>query len=136
MKKVLTAFVTVAVSYCAVSGQAARPKSHVDGKPGDLTMNMNGDAAGPLAITGGKLLTVTHGVIENGVIVLSGGKIAAVGGPGTAIPAGAQVVDAKGMTVYPGLVDAETNLGLIEVEADQASNDRTEPSAVMMPKTL
>jgi imidazolonepropionase-like amidohydrolase len=92
------------------------------------------NAPGTVAITGGRLLTVSHGVIENGVIVLSGGKIAAVGGPRTAIPAEAHVVDAKGMTVYPGLVDAETNLGLIEVEADQASNDLAEPSDEIMPQ--
>ncbi|HWZ13168.1 MAG TPA: amidohydrolase family protein [Acidobacteriaceae bacterium] len=134
MKRILTAFVTVAVSYCALCAQAPRPTSHVVGKPGDLTMNVNGDAAGPVAITGGKLLTVTHGVIENGVIVLSGGKIAAVGGPGTAIPKGAQIVDAKGMTVYPGLVDAETNLGLIEIEADLSSNDLVETSDEIMPQ--
>ena len=35
--------------------------------------------AGTIAITGGKLLTVSHGVIENGVILIEGGKITAVG---------------------------------------------------------
>ena len=32
-----------------------------------------------IAITGGKLLTITHGIIENGTIVMPDGKIAAVG---------------------------------------------------------
>jgi imidazolonepropionase-like amidohydrolase len=95
--------------------------------------DVNDDIA-TVAITGGKLLTVTHGVIENGVIVLSGGKITAVGGPSTTIPKSAQIVDAKGMTVYPGLVDAETNFGLIEVEADRASNDLVEISDEIMPQ--
>jgi imidazolonepropionase-like amidohydrolase len=49
------------------------------------------------------------------------------------IPAGAQIVDAKGMTVYPGLIDSETNLGLTEVEADEASNDLVEPSDEIFP---
>jgi imidazolonepropionase-like amidohydrolase len=87
-----------------------------------------------IAITGGKLLTITHGVIENGTIVLSGGKIAAVGAAGAVkIPAGATIVDAKGMTVYPGLIDSETNLGLSEIEADEMSNDLVETSDEIFP---
>ena len=89
---------------------------------------------GPIAIRGGKLLTITHGVIENGVIVMEGGKITAVGGPSTSIPRSAAVVDATGMTVYPGLIDSETNIGLVEVEADQMSNDLVEPSDEIMPQ--
>jgi imidazolonepropionase-like amidohydrolase len=91
------------------------------------------EATGPIAIRGGKLLTITHGVIENGVVVMENGKITAVGPSGTAIPRGATVVDATGMTVYPGLIDSETNLGLVEVEADQRSNDLVEPSDEIMP---
>jgi imidazolonepropionase-like amidohydrolase len=87
-----------------------------------------------VAITGGKLLTVSHGTIENGVLVMSGGKITAVGEAGKVdIPAGAQIVDAHGLTVYPGLIDPETNFGLTEVAADEASNDLAEPSDEIMP---
>jgi len=91
------------------------------------------EATGPIAIRGGKLLTITHGVIENGVVVMQNGKITAVGGASTPIPHGATVIDATGMTVYPGLIDSETNLGLVEVEADQMSNDINEPSDEIMP---
>ena len=56
------------------------------------------EATGPIAIRGGKLLTITHGVIENGVVVMENGKITAVGGASTAIPRGATVIDATGMT--------------------------------------
>src|SRR5271167_1390188 len=81
-----------------------------------------------IAIVGGKLLTVTHGTIENGVVVMSAGKIIAVGpAASTKVPGDAQVFDAKGMTVYPGLFDAETHLGLTEVGSDQNSNDLAEP---------
>jgi imidazolonepropionase-like amidohydrolase len=91
-------------------------------------------SASTIVITGGKLLTVSHGTIENGVLVLSGGKIAAVGEAGkVTIPSDATVVDAKGMTVYPGLIDPDSTLGLIEVGADQASNDTSEPSDEIMP---
>src|SRR3954471_20731760 len=61
------------------------------------------------ALKGGKLLTVSHGTIENGVLVISGGKIAALGGAGTVkIPKDAEVIDVTGMTVYPGLIDSES----------------------------
>ena len=65
-----------------------------------------------IAITGARLLTVSHGTIENGVLVMADGKIAAVGENGKVkIPADAQTVDGKGMTVYPGLIDPESNFG-------------------------
>ncbi len=88
-----------------------------------------------VAIVGGKLLTITHATIENGVVVMSGGKIVAVGpAASTKVPGDAQVFDAKGMTVYPGLFDAETRLGLTEVGSDANSNDLAETSDEIMPQ--
>jgi imidazolonepropionase-like amidohydrolase len=87
-----------------------------------------------VVIKGGKLLTVSHGTIEDGTIVLSGGKITAVGGADVKVPAGAEVIDAKGMTVYPGLIDSETHLGLTEVQADEMTNDLVETSDEIMPQ--
>jgi len=88
-----------------------------------------------IAIRGGKLLTVSHGTIENGTIVISDGKIAAVGSAASVrIPAGAEVIDAKGMTVYPGLIDSETHLGLTEIEAEDMTNDLVEASDEIMPQ--
>jgi imidazolonepropionase-like amidohydrolase len=86
-----------------------------------------------IALKGGKLLTITHGVIENGVVVMHNGRITAVGGPGTAIPSGAKVIDATGMTVYPGLIDSETHLGLTEISAERMTNDEIEMSDEIMP---
>lgn len=88
----------------------------------------------PIVIRGGKLLTITHGVIENGVVVIQDGKITAVGAAAsTPVPAGARVIDATGMTVYPGLIDSETHIGLTEVQADQSTNDLVENSDEIMP---
>jgi imidazolonepropionase-like amidohydrolase len=88
----------------------------------------------PVALKGGKLLTVTHGVIENGVIVMQGGKITAVGAASSVnIPGGAQLIDATGMTIYPGLIDSETNLGLTEISAEAMTNDLVELSEEIMP---
>jgi imidazolonepropionase-like amidohydrolase len=92
------------------------------------------DPSKPIAITGGKLLTITHGTIDDGVLVIENGKIAAVGGAGSVkVPSNAQVIDAKGMTVYPGLIDSETHLGLTEIEADRMTNDLVETSDEIMP---
>ena len=92
------------------------------------------DPAKQIAITGGKLLTITHGTIENGVIVIQNGKITAVGAAGSVkVPAGAQVIDAKGMTVYPGLIDSESHLGLTEIDAVKDTNDLVETSDEIMP---
>ncbi len=94
------------------------------------------DAPAPqvIAITGGKLLTISHGTIENGILILADGKIAAVGtAADVKIPKGAQIVDAKGLTVYPGLIDPESNFGLTEISADQMSNDLVERSDEIMP---
>ena len=88
----------------------------------------------PIAITGGKLLTITHGTIEDGVLVIDKGKIAAVGpAAGVRVPANAQLVDARGMTVYPGLIDSESHLGLTEIEAERMTNDLAETSDEIMP---
>jgi len=88
----------------------------------------------PIVLKGGKLLTVSHGTVENGVLVMEGGKIAALGAAGSVtIPRDARVIDVNGMTVYPGLIDSETSLGLTEISAEPSTNDRIEISDEIMP---
>jgi imidazolonepropionase-like amidohydrolase len=88
----------------------------------------------PIALRGGKLLTVTHGTIGNGVVVMQGGNIIAVGPASSVnIPANAQVIDSTGMTIYPGLIDSETHLGLTEISAEETTNDLVELSDEIMP---
>lgn len=90
--------------------------------------------SGTIVLKGGKLLTITHGVIENGTLVMQNGKITAVGAAGkVSAPANAQVIDVTGMTVYPGLIDSETNLGLTEISAEKMTNDMVETSDEIMP---
>ncbi len=88
----------------------------------------------PVILKGGKLLTISHGVINDGILVIASGKIAAVGAASSVkIPKDAQVIDATGMTVYPGLIDSETSLGLIEISLEQSTNDLIETSDEIMP---
>ncbi len=62
-----------------------------------------------IAIKGGKLLTVTNGIIESGTILIENGKIKAIG-KDIEIPKDAQVINAKGKWVTPGLIDVHTHI--------------------------
>ncbi len=70
---------------------------------------------GTFAIKGTKVVTVSGETIENGTVVIKDGKILAVGATVT-IPSDAQIIDGKGLSVYPGMIDAATNLGLSEIQ--------------------
>src|ERR1051325_7338888 len=63
------------------------------------------------AITNAHIVPVTGPEIARGTIVIRNGLIAAVGANVTA-PADARVIDGAGLTVYPGLIDANTTLGM------------------------
>jgi imidazolonepropionase-like amidohydrolase len=63
------------------------------------------------AIRGAKLVTVSGPPLENATVVVARGLITAVG-KDIAIPAEAWVIDGKGLTVYPGLIDAFTDVGI------------------------
>src|ERR1044072_9350339 len=69
---------------------------------------------GTFAIRNARIVTVTGPDIENGTVVIRDGKIEAVG-TNVNVPAGAQTIDGRGLLVYPGLIDAGTNMGLVEV---------------------
>lgn len=81
--------------------------------------------AGSFAVTNARIVTVSGPVIENGTIVITGSTIAAVG-TGVPVPPGATVVDGRGKTVYPGLIDGMTNLGLTEIGSVSGSVDVSE----------
>jgi imidazolonepropionase-like amidohydrolase len=66
-------------------------------------------------------------VIDNGVLVMSGGRITAVGAQ-ISIPSGAQVIDVAGRTVMPGLIDGFTNLGAADIPSLGKDDDEaTDP---------
>lgn len=90
-----------------------------------LAQDLPPGPAGPLAIRGARVVTVCGPVIEGGTVVIEKGRIVAVG-PDVAVPTGATVVDASGRTLYPGLIDALTTIGLAEVASVQATLDTTE----------
>ncbi|HXL23353.1 MAG TPA: amidohydrolase family protein [Candidatus Dormibacteraeota bacterium] len=77
------------------------------------------------AITHARIFTVSGAPIDDGTLVIRDGKIAAVGA-NVEIPAAAQVIDGKGLQVYPGLFDAVTQMGLSEISAVSATVDSAE----------
>jgi imidazolonepropionase-like amidohydrolase len=82
-------------------------------------------AANVYAIKNAKIYTLAGPAIEKGVVVIRDGKIAAVGAD-VAVPEGAQVLDAAGLEVYPGMFDPITQMGLNEVGAVSATVDSNE----------
>jgi imidazolonepropionase-like amidohydrolase len=82
-------------------------------------------AEAPLVITGARVVTVSGPVLEKGTVVIAEGKIVAVGAAAT-IPPGARVIDGSGQTLYPGLIDGLTTLGLVEISSVAGSVDTEE----------
>jgi len=125
LKNFVLAFVVAATLLAQAQNKKSQPQA---------SQRMQSASSGTFVLRGGKLLTITHGIIENGVLVIQNGKIAALGSAAsTAVPAGAKVIDVTGMTVYPGLIDSETHLGLTEISADRMTNDLLENSDEIMP---
>ncbi len=86
---------------------------------------------GTFAIRGGTIVPVTGADIPGGTVVIQDGKITAVGANVT-VPAGATVIDATGLRVYPGMIESKTTMGLFEIESGAASmNDYQEVGRFM-----
>jgi imidazolonepropionase-like amidohydrolase len=77
------------------------------------------------AIRNARIVPVTGAVIEKGTVVITNGKIAALGAS-VSVPSGAKVIDATGLSVYPGLIDSGTTLGLEEISSVAGGQDTAE----------
>ena len=81
--------------------------------PAAIFVKAQGSGTETYAITNARIVTVSGPVMERGAVVIRDGLIVAVGANVKA-PADARVIDGSGLTVYPGLIDANTNLGIPE----------------------
>ena len=80
-------------------------------------------ALADVAITGARIHTLTEaGVVDAGVILVSDGRIEAVGSDLT-VPAGYDVLDASGKVVTPGLIESYSSLGLVEIVQEATTVD-------------
>lgn len=93
--------------------------------PADLpVLNTRAEA---VALVGGTIHPVTAAPIENGVLLLEGGRIQAMGPRGSVeIPAGVRQVDVSGRHLYPGMIDPVTHLGIFEFGQVPQATDRSE----------
>jgi imidazolonepropionase-like amidohydrolase len=80
------------------------------------------------ALTNARIETVTRGVIERGTVVIRDGLIEAVGA-GITPPPDARVLDLSGRTIYPGLIDLTSSLGLPAAPAAGAGAGQAPPPA-------
>jgi imidazolonepropionase-like amidohydrolase len=86
------------------------------------------------AIVGATIHPVSSRVIAKGTVVVQNGRITAVGAS-AAVPAGARVVDGRGLNVYPGFIDAGSSLGLQEIPpigqtVDERENGTFQPDLI------
>ena len=79
----------------------------------------------PVLLTGGKVVTVSGPVHARADVLLVDGRIAQVA-PKITPPAVAEVIDVSGKSVYPGLIAAQTQLGLLEIGSARQTNDVAE----------
>lgn len=80
-----------------------------------------------LAIKGGRIYTITNGIIEDGVLLIQNERIIALGDK-VVIPDNARIIDASGLSVMPGLIDAFTNLGTADIgEIHQDYDETSDP---------
>jgi len=137
----------LALSACATTdgpGTASADGSNSSGASAGRTMATGLDyAANPdpypstyqplprdnVAIVGGTVLTGTDQQIENGVVLVSDGKVEAVGPASTPVPAGYRVVDARGRYVTPGIIDVHSHLGVYPSPGVQGMSDGNEATS-------
>lgn len=79
----------------------------------------------PIAITCATVLTMTHGAILNGTVLIENGKIRAVG-TNIAIPPDADVIDACGKFLTPGLINPHSHTGVYPLLGMQGNIDLSE----------
>ncbi len=83
---------------------------------------------GVFALVGANLHPISGLIVKAGTIIVKEGKIAALGSAGTPVPPEAQTIDLSGLDIWPGLVDAGSALGLIEIGSLNETQDFADTS--------
>ncbi len=110
----------LALALCGPVLQAqVRANPEIPGKPQDK----------PLALVGATIHPVSSAPIEKGVLLFDAGKIVAVGAE-VVVPENATKIDVTGKHVYPGLINADGDLGLVEINSVRATIDTSETGQI------
>jgi imidazolonepropionase-like amidohydrolase len=119
---------------CAMTGCASRPEkpaapSSAAAAADPYPSTYRAPQTTPVLIRSATVLTGTGTRLDAADVLLADGRIGAVG-PGLAAPAGAQVIDAQGRWVTPGLIDVHSHLGVYPspgVQGNDDGNESTDP---------
>lgn len=95
-----------------------------------LTAQVQKAKTGVFALTNANIQTVTNGVINNGTVILSGGKITDIG-TNVTVPANAITIDCKGLWIYPGAIDSGTKVGLLEFGQVEVASDQEDEGQII-----
>ena len=87
-------------------------------------LGLTADAPHVYGIRGARVVTASGPDIAEGTVVIRNGGIESVG-PSVDVPQAAQVIDGKGLVVYPGLIDMGTAVGLDVPAIQRPQNPRT-----------
>ena len=79
----------------------------------------------PIALVGGTIHTVSGATISDGILLFENGKITAIG-QNVTLPDHTRKIDIRGKHVFPGLISANTVIGLTEINAVRATRDFAE----------
>jgi len=114
-------FAMPAALLCALACNAAtiEASDEVPGAPQDR----------PIALVGGTIHPVVGKPIADGTLVFDGGKITLIG-TDVKLPPRTVSIDARGKHIYPGLIDADTDIGLVEVMSVRATVDFAETGQI------
>jgi imidazolonepropionase-like amidohydrolase len=85
----------------------------------------------PIAIVGATVFDGAGGRIDNGTVLVSGGKVEKIGGGDLAIPTNYRKFDGAGKFVTPGIIDIHSHLGVYpspSVEGNSDGNEATSPT--------
>lgn len=115
---------TTAVRKGAIEPLAGRPGRGVD-LPAGAAAPPKLSASGTYAITGATVHPISRAAMPDATVLIQNGRIAAVGQV-LQIPPDAVIVDAAGLHVYPGLINAATTIGLNEIGAVDVTVDTSE----------
>lgn len=117
MKTLIRTLLTVTA--CTVLMQQVNASSQIPAKPQER----------PVALVGGTIHPVSGPDIPNGTVLFDKGKITAMG-TNVTIPPNAETIDVTGRHVYPGMIDADTYIGLTEIGEVRATLDQRETGAI------
>lgn len=85
------------------------------------------------AIINGRVLTISRGEIDKGTVLIDGERIRSVG-RSVRVPKRAEVIDAAGRVVMPGMIDAHTHVGVIVEAAGSAGSDANDTAEAVTPE--